>query len=394
MIIPAAGQARRFNAGFNKIWTELDGLSLLHRSVAAFNSHPDVDVIVIVASATEVGQVEQGLQQFEKVRNVVAGGDTRCDSVRNGLYALPDDVEIVLVHDAARPLVTKEVIDNVLVGATTYGAAVPGTAVADTVKRVDAEGTVVATVERTVPLGEGITNSLVAVQTPQGAKRELLLGAYDAFPFGSMEPTDEASLLEGAKIPVVVVKGDPFNVKITRQEDVALAEMLLRANRPALTIRTGFGYDVHAFAAPEEGRKLWLGGVQIEHDRGLAGHSDADVLLHAVCDALLGAASIGDIGMLFPNTDNTFKNISSLKLLAEVGRRLRDEKWMIGNIDATVIAEAPRLLPHRDAIQETIAGCLGIEPSQVSIKATTSEKLGFVGRREGIEASAVALISR
>ncbi len=394
MIIPAAGQAKRFNAGFNKIWTELDGLSLLYRSVAAFNSHPEVTVIVIAASPGEVEAVTATMKPFNKVINVVAGGDTRCDSVLLGLKALPEDVEIVLVHDAARPLVSKQVIDNVLKGATEHGAAVPGTAVSDTVKRVDNTGTVICTVERTMAMAEGTANNLTTVQTPQGARRELLLDAYRKFPFGTMEPTDEASLLEAAQIPVTVVKGDPFNVKITRQEDVAMAEMLLRANSPNPTFRTGFGYDVHAFAAPEEGRKLWLGGVQIEHDRGLAGHSDADVLLHAVCDALLGAASIGDIGMLFPNTDNAYKNISSLKLLEEVGRRLAADNWTVSNIDATVIAEAPRVLPHRSAIQAAIADCLNIEPSQVSVKATTSEQLGFVGRREGIEASAVALISR
>jgi 2-C-methyl-D-erythritol 4-phosphate cytidylyltransferase/2-C-methyl-D-erythritol 2,4-cyclodiphosphate synthase len=394
VIIPAAGQARRFNAGFNKIWTELDGLSLLHRSVAAFNSHPDVSSIVIAASYSELDTVAEQMLPFEKVLQVVPGGNTRSESVRCGLDALPEDTEFVLVHDAARPLITHAVIDSVLQGVFASGAAVPGVAVADTVKRVDGNGTVVATIERTASFNGDTANSLTAVQTPQGARRTLLAEAYRRFPFNRMEPTDEASLLEAANIPVMVVKGDPFNLKITRQEDVALAESLLRANRPTQTIRTGFGYDVHAFAEANEGRALWLGGVQIEHDRGLAGHSDADVLLHAVCDALLGAASIGDIGMLFPNTDDAYKNISSLKLLAEVGRRLAEEKWTIANIDATVIAEAPRLLPHRTAIQEAIAGCLGIEPSQVSIKATTSEKLGFVGRREGIEASAVALISR
>jgi 2-C-methyl-D-erythritol 2,4-cyclodiphosphate synthase len=157
-------------------------------------------------------------------------------------------------------------------------------------------------------------------------------------------------------------------------------------------VRTGFGYDVHAFAAPQTGRRLFLGGVEIPHDRGLDGHSDADVLLHAVCDALLGAASLGDIGILFPNTDDAYKNISSLRLLSEVGARLATAGWEILNIDATVLAEAPKLMPHRDAMQRAIGDCLRLAPSRISVKATTSEKMGFVGRREGIACWAVATI--
>ena len=241
------------------------------------------------------------------------------------------------------------------------------------------------------------------------------------------EPTDEASLIESLGEPVQIVPGDPRNLKITRQEDLQIAQALGvqvlgysgAQNDAAIAIklsntehsvpehlntptpehlntetRTGLGYDVHAFAAVEAGRKLFLGGIEIPHDRGLEGHSDADVLLHAVCDALLGAASLGDIGILFPNTDESYRGIASLKLLEVVAERLREAGWKIVNIDATVVAEAPKLMPHRIQMQEAMARCLRIEPDRVSVKATTSEKLGFIGRREGMEATAIATVVR
>ncbi len=363
---------------------------------------------------------------FAKVTAVVVGGETRTDSVRNGLDALPPDTEIVLVHDAARPLITADVIDRVLAATAQTGAAVPGLPLSDTVKRVDARGTVRATIPRAMtpiihrptPNAQRLTpnaviTGLTAVQTPQGARVALLRAAYAHFDFAHDEPTDEASLLEAMGASVAVVPGDPANIKITRPEDLALAERLIHGMEPGspqteaesalassvsstLTpeIRTGFGYDVHAFAASEAGRRLFLGGVEIPHDRGLDGHSDADVLLHAVCDALLGAVSLGDIGLLFPNTDNAYKDISSLRLLANVGQRLTEAGWEVVNIDATVLAEAPRLMPHREAMQRAMAACLGLAPACISVKATTSEKLGFVGRGEGISCWAVATVRR
>ncbi len=330
---------------------------------------------------------------FSKVHAVVAGGATRWESVLRGLEALPEWVDIVLVHDAARPLVSAELIDRVLQAASQAGAAVPGLPLSDTVKRADELGNVQQTISRTMQReGQPPLQGLTAVQTPQGAKVELLRRAYQAFPFDSAEPTDEASLIEALGETVRIVPGDPLNIKITRPEDTALAERLLGG--AAAEIRTGFGYDVHAFAPPEAGRTLYLGGIAIEHPCGLEGHSDADVLLHALCDALLGAACLGDIGMLFPNTDPAYRNISSLSLLKTVHQKLRENRWEIVNIDATVTAEAPKLLPHRAAMQQAIGQCLQLEANRISIKATTSEKLGFVGRREGIEASAVAVIRR
>ncbi len=413
------------------------GRTVLEWTLSAFDAHPAIASVVLVASRDEVERVRAVARTFSKVTAVVEGGETRATSVRNGLDALPPEIEIVLVHDAARPLITAAMIDRVLEVTARVGAAVPGLPLSDTVKRVDGSGLVHATIPRAMTFGsetsqggETVTG-LTAVQTPQGARVALLRAAYERFDFAHDEPTDEASLIEAMGAPVAVVPGDPTNIKITRPEDLALAERLIQGigyrvsgveekppavlspleskasgetlqsfryptpdPRPPSEVRTGFGYDVHAFAAPEAGRKLFLGGVAIPHDRGLEGHSDADVLLHAVCDALLGAASLGDIGILFPNTDPAYKDISSLRLLAEVGRRLAEAGWGIVNVDATVLAEAPKLMPQREAILSAMADCLGLERSRLSVKATTSEKMGFVGRREGIACWAVATVRR
>jgi 2-C-methyl-D-erythritol 2,4-cyclodiphosphate synthase/2-C-methyl-D-erythritol 4-phosphate cytidylyltransferase len=385
----------------------LGGRSVLERTLTAFDSHPALKAVVLVAGAEELERVRQVAAAFPKVVAVVAGGETRSESVRNGLDALPPETEIVLVHDAARPLVSPALIDRVIAAAIRFGASVPGLPLSDTVKRVDADGMVRATVPRTAVVEGNLSLSgLTAVQTPQGARVVILRDAYRQYDTARHgEPTDEASLIEATGGPVAVVAGDPENMKITRPEDIALAERLLAVPISAPTlpksapvssatgeIRTGLGYDVHQFAEPEAGRKLTIGGIEIEHDRGLDGHSDADVLLHAVCDALLGAASLGDIGILFPNTDETYRGISSLRLLAIVGERLVQSGWQIVNIDATIVAEAPKLMPHRPKMQQAMAACLGIEATRLSVKATTSEKMGFVGRKEGMACWCIATI--
>jgi len=404
-VIPAAGQARRFLSGENKIWATISGRTVLERTLAGFNGHPGIASIVLVASAEEMERVRVAAAAFPKVHAVVEGGATRAASVQNGLEALPPECEIALVHDAARPLVAAEVIDRVIAATATVGAAVPGLPLSDTVKRVDDSGRVRATLPRSIDCDGQRISGLTAVQTPQGARIALLRAAYAAYDFAHSEPTDEASLVEAYGAPVAVVPGDLTNIKITRPEDIALAETLTASALPSKTashslsplpspgeVRTGFGYDVHAFATPEAGRKLTLGGIEIPHDRGLEGHSDADVLLHAVCDALLGAASLGDIGILFPNTDPAYKGISSLRLLAIVGARLEAAGWQVVNIDATVVAEAPKLMPHRARMQQAMADCLHLSADRLSVKATTSEKMGFVGRREGIACWAVATV--
>ncbi len=434
MVLPGAGQARRFGSDQNKIWATLAGRSVLAWTLQAFQDHAGVDSITLVGNKNDLAQLREIAGGFAKAQTVVEGGASRAESVRNGLNAVPADSDLVLVHDAARPLISSDVIDRVIEATARVGCAVPGLPLSDTVKRVDADGLVRATIPRTLTKAGETLAGLTTVQTPQGARTALLKQAYARYDWGWGEPTDEASLIEALGEPVQVVTGEAINIKITRAEDLQLAERLgtelfaaSGAHSPTKTTdldtgatqstslngiaqpttlpvvstlspfpeyRTGFGYDVHAFAGVQANRRLFLGGVEIPHDRGLEGHSDADVLLHAVCDALLGAASLGDIGILFPNTDDTYKGIASLKLLQICAERLNEASWRVVNVDATVVAEAPKLMPHRVTMQQTMASCLGIEAERISVKATTSEQLGFIGRREGIEASAIATVVR
>lgn len=344
---------------------------------------------MIVAAAAEMDRVRALSAQFPFVQSVAAGGETRSESVWRGLEVLPPHVDIVLVHDAARPLVSAPLIDRVIAAVEVTGAAVPGLPMPDTVKRVDSAGRVAATIPRTETRGTQELVGLTAVQTPQGARVSLLRKAYAMAP-ASAEITDEASLLEAAGAPVQVVPGDPRNIKVTLEEDLATAWLLAGAPE----IRTGLGYDIHAFAPPEAGRPLMLGGVHVPHHRGLDGHSDADVVLHAICDALLGAASLGDIGILFPNNDERYRGADSRGLLREVCRHLAAAGWEAVGVDATVVAQAPRLAPYRGAAQAAIEECMGLPGGSVSVKATTAEGLGSMGRGEGISCMAVATIRR
>ena len=346
VVIPAAGRARRFGSGENKIWALLGGKSVLERTLGAFDDHIAIDSIVVSACSDEIERVREITQKFRKVVSVVIGGDTRYESVRRGLSGLPANTDVVLVHDAARPLISSALIDRVISSTVEHGAAVPGTPLSDTVKRADAAGRVHCTIPRNAIHNGRSIAGLMAVQTPQGAQIEILRLAYASFDSSGGEATDEASIIEAMGSKVLLTPGDTTNIKITRTEDIALAERLLGHSE----IRTGLGYDVHAFASPVAGRERWLGGVSIPHDKGLEGHSDADVVLHAICDALLGAASLGDIGILFPNTDNAFKDISSLRLLSVVRERLAETGWAVVNIDATALAEAPKIMPHREAM--------------------------------------------
>ena len=306
------------------------------------------------------------------------------------------DVGLVLVHDGARPLVSRTVIDAVIDGCAARGAAIPAVSVKDTIKQIHLSdnGAVVSfTPERSL---------LRAVQTPQGFDAALLMRAYDACA-PDTAVTDDASLVEALGAPVYIVDGDEMNIKITTPSDLGRAEQLLNGssaddpgiNDPvaaaARVPRTGMGYDVHAFA---ENRKLILGGVNIPHDRGLLGHSDADVLIHAVMDALLGAAALGDIGKHFPDTDLRYKGISSLLLLGHVSELLSSHGWTIVNIDVTVIAQRPKIAPHIPQMKKIMAEVLKISESQINIKGTTTERLGFTGREEGIASQAVASIIR
>jgi 2-C-methyl-D-erythritol 4-phosphate cytidylyltransferase/2-C-methyl-D-erythritol 2,4-cyclodiphosphate synthase len=402
LVVPAAGRGSRFGSLENKVWADLAGRTLLDRTLSAFQTHPRVDVIVLVGAAEELDRLRALAERYDKVRAVVTGGPTRQESVGNGLAALPDDCEIVLVHDAARPCVSHALITRVIEATERYGAAIPGLPVSDTVKRVDGDGFI----EETVP-----RDGLWTVQTPQGARLADLREAYAALGPAIAQATDEASVLEMTGYPVRMVEGEADNLKVTRPGDLERAALALGVigslgdwvvgntesqspNHPTTQrpiIRTGFGYDVHPFM---EGRPLWLGGVRIPHPRGLRGHSDADAMLHAVCDALLGAAAMGDIGMLFPDTEDAHKDRPSIEFIEEVRWRLEEAGWQIVNIDVALLAEEPRIGPYRMEMVAALAGSLQIAPTQINIKATTSEKLGFVGRREGIACWAVATITR
>jgi 2-C-methyl-D-erythritol 4-phosphate cytidylyltransferase/2-C-methyl-D-erythritol 2,4-cyclodiphosphate synthase len=400
VVVPAAGRGSRFGSPENKVWSSVAGRTVLEWTLSTFQAHPEVDVIVVVGAAEEVERLQEATSSFGKVTAVVAGGASRQESVGNGLVALPAGCDVVLVHDAARPAVSRELISRVIEGAVENGAAVPGLRISDTVKRVSGEGLIAETVPR---------EELRTVQTPQGARLADLRAAYEKLGPAVAQATDEAGVLEAAGFTVRMVEGDPANLKVTHPGDLErVAASLQRSNgvmeygstgetayhshTPTLPhSRTGFGYDVHAFA---EGRPLWLGGVHIPHARGLAGHSDADVLLHAVCDALLGAAAMGDIGVLFPDTDAAHKDRPSIEFLQEVTRRLAAAGWQIVNVDVALLAEEPRIGPYRPQMTAVIADGLHIAPTHVNIKATTSEGLGFVGRREGIACWAVATLTR
>jgi 2-C-methyl-D-erythritol 4-phosphate cytidylyltransferase / 2-C-methyl-D-erythritol 2,4-cyclodiphosphate synthase len=377
-VVVAAGRGERLGAP-QKVLLPLVGRPMLAWSLAALEHAETIGPIVVVAGSHTVDAVSQLVRDegFAKVRAVVAGGERRQDSVGAGLAALPEGIEIVVIHDGARPLAEPELFDRCAVAAAGSGAAIAATPVADTLKRV-AEGVVAGTVDRA---------GLWAAQTPQAFRLETLRRVMAT---SSRElVTDEARLWESAGLPVSVVPASPANLKVTHAEDIPVADALLRAGRLPLPPRVGVGYDAHRFAS---GRRLVLGGVEIAHDQGLEGHSDADVLLHAIADAVLGAASLGDIGQHFPPSDERFRDADSQHLLREVARLAREAGWVPGNIDATLLAEAPRIGPHVPLMRERIAACLGLSPGAVSVKATTNEGMGSIGRGEGIAALATVTL--
>lgn len=359
-VLLAAGRSERM--GFDKIRFPLRGKPVWRHSFDALHSHPEIAGVGIV------GDVECPEADF-----VIAGGDSRTASSKNGIVATPEWAEIVLIHDAARPFVSAEVISRVIQGVREAGASTPGIPSADTIKRIGRDGL------ETLPREE-----LVATQTPQGALREQLLSLYRV---NNQEFTDDMAMLEANGMKPKLVAGDPRNFKITTPEDLARAAAMLGAPET----RTGIGYDIHRFS-PDPERELWLGGIRFEGAPGLDGHSDADVILHAVVDSLLGAASLGDIGAIFPNTDPQWKNEPSIHFVRYAADELGQRGWDIVHIDIAVIAEMPKVMPRALEIRTTLAGAIGCDLDRVSIKATTNETLGAIGRGEGIAAFATATI--
>jgi len=385
-VVVAAGRSTRFGGPRAKQFLDLAGQSVLERSISALAAPSAVKGVIVVLAPEEVeGPRAAGLREHPDVLGVVAGGERRADSVRAGLSAIEGE-PFVLIHDAARPLASPELVEAVIVATRRYGAAIPGLRVPDTVKRLrgsdgDDDGPWV---------GETLDREILRLaQTPQGARADWLRSALDALSTEGDEVTDEAAALERAGHPVAVVPGDPANRKITSAEDLDAARRSLSDGEPGL--RIGSGFDVHRFGA---GRRLMLGGIEFPGEQGLEGHSDADVVLHAVMDALLGAAGMGDIGVLFPPEDEQFAGADSRILARQVARAITERGYRVVNVDLTVLAERPKIRSRVQEMRSAIADAIATPPDRIGIKATTLERLGALGRGEGIACQAVALLTR
>lgn len=381
VIVVAAGRGERVGAPNGKAFVPLLGEPMLVHTLRACEACSLVTGIIAVVPADRLADTGPLLARagIRRVREIVPGGARRQDSVAAGL-ARVDGAEVVVVHDGARPAVRPEVIAAVARAAVETGAASAGIPVRETVKTVDA-GEAVRTEDR---------ERLWIAHTPQAFRTEVLREAHARAAADGFRGSDDAVLVERLGRRVRMVEDSPTNVKITVPDDLLLAERLLGGGA-AMMARTGMGVDAHRLVP---GRRLRLGGVEIPHPLGLAGHSDADVLLHAVMDALLGAAGLGDIGTHFPPEDPAYRDADSLALLRRVGSMLAASGWTVRHVDAVVLAEAPRIAPHAVRMREAIAGALAIAVEAVSLKATTAEGLGAVGRGEGITAYALATVSR
>ncbi len=391
-IIPAAGIGKRLGKGTNKAFVQIAGVPILVHCLKMLEDTSIIKKAVIAIAPNEIEDAVRMLRKFQKqyfpsiVFTVVPGGNERQDSVANALAAIPEDEGYVAIHDAARPFAGKEVFLRVLKAAEKCGAAVAAVPAKDTIKMAGETGEVLATPDRGL---------LYAVQTPQIFEIGLLKKAYANLREHPAKVTDDASVVELLGQKVVIAMGCYENVKITTPEDLIFAEYFLTEQEGIMKtdnlrisqFRTGMGFDVHKL---EQGRRLILCGVDVPYEKGLLGHSDADVALHALMDAMLGGAALGDIGRYFPDTDEHFKGADSAELTKQVARMLEVEGWQINNVDITIIAERPKLAEYITAMQSNVAQMLEISADCVNIKATTTEKLGFTGRGEGIAAMAVA----
>ncbi|MBX7148094.1 2-C-methyl-D-erythritol 4-phosphate cytidylyltransferase [bacterium] len=373
-IIPAAGSGVRFGASTKKQFLTLRGKTLLEHTLGAFLNANLFTKIIVCLPADELKALSA--QTFDPRIVLTQGGATRAESVYKGFIqagATQDDV--VLVHDAVRPLVSTDLIKKVAEATLAKGAVIPALPVSDTIKEVNEE-----------KVGKTIDRRLLqAVQTPQGFKASVLNAVYAKKPNLNTLATDEAFLVEEAGFPVYVVAGEKRNIKVTTPDDLAQAEQMMGTN-----LKIGQGYDVHRLV---EGRKLIIGGVTIPYEKGLLGHSDADVLLHAIGDALLGAAGLGDLGEHFSDQDKQYKDIDSKILLADIVKKVASQGYKPANVDATVVAQAPKLKEYKNQMRKNIASLLNLSEDAVNIKATTEEGMGFTGTGEGMSASAVVLVT-
>ena len=378
VIIVAAGRGQRFGGEIPKQYLMLGGQPVVRHCVAAFARHPGIDIIQPVIHPDDAATLKGALDGFAYAPPV-AGGASRQRSVLNGLRALaalPVPPDYVLVHDAARPYVPEDLLQRVLDALQTVPGAIPALAVVDTLKRAGDDAMIAETVPR---------DGLWRAQTPQGFRFQDLLAAHENAPDGL---TDDAAVMEAASAAVILVDGSENNIKVTTPEDLARMEGIMGGTETP-SMRIGKGFDVHKIG-PGDGVQLC--GVTIASDLALIGHSDADVALHALTDAILGAIADGDIGSHFPPSDAKWKGADSEMFLAPACDLMKAAGYGLSNIDLTVICEAPKVGPHRDAMRANVARILGVDVAQISVKATTTEKLGFTGRGEGIAAEAVVLL--
>ncbi|MGO4386139.1 bifunctional 2-C-methyl-D-erythritol 4-phosphate cytidylyltransferase/2-C-methyl-D-erythritol 2,4-cyclodiphosphate synthase [Microvirga sp. 2YAF29] len=384
-LIVAAGRGSRAGEGMPKQYRLLNGRTILEQTLKCFLDHPRIDHVIVVIHPDDIALYDKAVGSAGvnvPLLPAAYGGETRQDSVRSGLEALSDLApDLVLIHDAARPFVKADLIDRAIDSAKTWGAAVPGIPVTDTIKVLDKRGMVTSTPDR---------SGLRAIQTPQAFRFTALSEAHrKAAAAGLHAFTDDGALAEWAGLPVHVFGGEVSNIKLTHPSDFAEEEQRLKGSRMTYVTRVGTGFDVHAFG---EGDHIWLGGIKVAHDRGVIAHSDGDVILHALTDAILGTLADGDIGTHFPPSDPQWRGASSDRFLAHAVSLVRDRGGLLDHLDTTLLCEKPRLGPHREAMRQRIAEICGLRLDQVSLKATTTEKLGFTGRSEGIAAQAAATI--
>lgn len=376
-LLVAAGSGSRAGGETPKQYRMIGGKAVIAHAVDALMRHSGIDAIFVVIGAGQAEAARLALGD-RAVAALVEGADSRRGSVKAGLDAIAaaGGAARVLIHDAARPFLPAVVVDRLLLALESHGGAIPVLPVADTLVRGADD-----------VMGDGVARqALYRVQTPQAFAFDAIMAAHEAWDV-SREATDDAQILQAAGHDVMLVEGDEGLEKLTYARDFERAEARLSCG---MTVRVGMGYDVHRLAPDEE---LWLGGVLVPHDRGLAGHSDADVVLHAIVDAMLGALAEGDIGSHFPPSDAQWRGASSDRFLAYARDRVTARGGRIDHIDLTIICEAPKIGPHRDAMRTRIAEILAVPVDRISVKATTTERLGFAGRREGIASQAVATLS-
>jgi 2-C-methyl-D-erythritol 4-phosphate cytidylyltransferase/2-C-methyl-D-erythritol 2,4-cyclodiphosphate synthase len=377
-ILVAGGAGKRMGERVPKQFLPLAGRPVIDRTISAFEASPQVEGIVLALPPDSPEDLKASYRARPKMMAVVDGGAERQDSVRNALAAIPDSAEVILVHDAVRPFVSPELLSRCVERAKAHGAVVPVVPIRETVKTWDRERGTLSTVDRTF---------LLRAQTPQGFRANVLREAYGKAAAAGLAGTDDAALVEASGHPVAPIPGEEANVKITIPEELRMAEGLIREEPD---FRIGLGGDAHRLV---EGRDLWLGGVRIEHGKGLLGHSDGDVLLHAIADALYGAVGDRDIGYHFPPDREDTRGISSRRILEHARGRMEERGYSLVGLDAVVVCEEPRIAPIAQSLRASIAGILAVSEERVSLKGKTTEGMGFEGRGEGISAWAVALLA-